>query len=119
MKNVPYGCAPGCPVEQTLAVMGGKWKGVILYHLLDGTMRFNELMRQIPSVTQRMLTRQLRELESAGLVRRTVYPVVPPRVEYDLTDLGRSLEAIVRAMRDWGELYRRRLEEVPAGIAAE
>jgi DNA-binding HxlR family transcriptional regulator len=100
--------------------MGGKWKGVILFHLLEGTMRFNELMRRIPNVTQRMLTRQLRELEAAGLVRRTIYPVVPPRVEYELSDLGLSLEPVVRAMRDWGEIYCRKLRvELEAPIAAE
>jgi DNA-binding HxlR family transcriptional regulator len=120
MKAVPSTPFPGCPVEATLVVMGGKWKGVILFHLLEGTMRFNELMRRIPNVTQRMLTRQLRELEAAGLVRRTIYPVMPPRVEYELSDLGLSLEPVVRAMRDWGELYCRKLrEELEAPIAAE
>ena len=80
---------PGCPVESTLSVLDGKWKGVILYHLLEeGTLRFNELRRRIPSVTQRMLTKQLRELEEAGLLQRTVFPVVPPRVDYALTPLG-------------------------------
>ncbi|MFB9951297.1 winged helix-turn-helix transcriptional regulator [Rhizobium puerariae] len=95
---------PGCPVESTLSFLDGKWKGVILYHLLeDGTLRFNELRRRIPSVTQRMLTKQLRELEEAGLLERTVFPVVPPRVDYSLTPLGLSLEPVVAALRTWGK----------------
>lgn len=94
---------PGCPVESTLSFLDGKWKGVILYHLLEqGTLRFNELRRRIPSVTQRMLTKQLRELEDAGLLQRTVFPVVPPRVDYTLTPLGLSLEPVVTALRAWG-----------------
>ncbi|MDX3927395.1 MAG: helix-turn-helix domain-containing protein [Shinella sp.] len=94
---------PGCPVESTLSFLDGKWKGVILYHLLEGTLRFNELRRKLPSVTQRMLTKQLRELEEAGIIARTVYPVVPPRVEYDLTAAGRSLEPIILALAEWGK----------------
>jgi len=95
---------PGCPVESTLSFLDGKWKGVILYHLLEGgTLRFNELRRRIPAVTQRMLTKQLRELEEAGLLQRTVFPVVPPRVDYKLTTLGMSLEPVVNALRAWGK----------------
>ncbi|WP_105381958.1 winged helix-turn-helix transcriptional regulator [Neorhizobium alkalisoli] len=95
---------PGCPVESTLSFLDGKWKGVILYHLLEnGTLRFNELRRRIPSVTQRMLTKQLRELEEAGLLERTVFAVVPPRVDYTLTPLGQSLEPVVTALRLWGK----------------
>jgi DNA-binding HxlR family transcriptional regulator len=94
-----------CPVEATLDVVGGRWKGVILYHLMERTMRFNALRRELPNVTQRMLTLQLRELERDGLVRRTVYAEVPPKVEYDLTEEGRSLEPLIRAMREWGERW--------------
>ncbi|WP_117195461.1 winged helix-turn-helix transcriptional regulator [Rhizobium terrae] len=95
---------PGCPVESTLSFLDGKWKGVILYHLLEeGTLRFNELRRRIPSVTQRMLTKQLRELEEAGLLERTVFAVVPPRVDYALTPIGRSLEPVINALRVWGK----------------
>ncbi|WP_105371628.1 winged helix-turn-helix transcriptional regulator [Neorhizobium huautlense] len=95
---------PGCPVESTLGFLDGKWKGVILYHLLEnGTLRFNELRRRIPSVTQRMLTKQLRELEEAGLLERTVFAVVPPRVDYTLTPLGLSLEPVITALRVWGK----------------
>jgi DNA-binding HxlR family transcriptional regulator len=92
-----------CPVEATLDVIGGRWKGVILYHLMKGTLRFNALRRELPNVTQRMLTLQLRELERDGLVRRTVYAEVPPKVEYDLTESGRSLEPLIHAMRAWGK----------------
>lgn len=96
---------PGCAVEAALSFIDGKWKGVILFHLLSGTQRFNGLRRKLPNVTPRMLTRQLRELEDAGLVSRTVHPVVPPHVDYDLTPLGRSLESVIRALGDWGSEY--------------
>lgn len=95
----------GCNVEAALEVIGGKWKGVILFHLLDGTKRFNELRRMVPNVTQRMLTLQLRELENDGVVHREIYQQIPPRVEYSLTDFGRSLEPILLLMRDWGQQY--------------
>jgi len=103
-----YDCAAGCPVELTLDLIGGKWKGVILYHLLAGTLRFNELRRRLPTATQRMLTRQLRELEEAGLVTRHIHAQVPPRVDYSLSSEGRSLEPIIRAMHAWGEARRER-----------
>ena len=97
---------PGCPVESTLNFLDGKWKGVILFHLLaDGTLRFNELKRRLSSVTQRMLTKQLRELEECGIVSRTVFAVVPPRVDYALTPLGRSLEPVIIALASWGEAH--------------
>ncbi|MBZ6075684.1 winged helix-turn-helix transcriptional regulator [Microvirga puerhi] len=92
-----------CSVEGTLNLIDGKWKIVILYKLLRGTLRFNEIRRLLPGVTQRMLTNQLRELEADGLVTRTVYAQVPPRVEYDLSDLGRSLEPVLVAMKTWGD----------------
>lgn len=91
-----------CPVRATLDLIGGKWKGLVLFHLLDGPLRFNEVQRRLQGVTQRMLTLQLRELEADGLIHREVYPVVPPRVEYSLTPLGRTLEPILRALRTWG-----------------
>ncbi|MEK1897028.1 MAG: helix-turn-helix domain-containing protein [Rhizobium sp.] len=94
---------PGCPVEATLNFLDGKWKGVILFHLMGGTLRFNELRRKLPSVTQRMLTKQLRELEESGLVSRTVFPVVPPRVDYALTPLGITLKPVINALAAWGE----------------
>lgn len=93
---------PGCPVEATLNIIGGKWKGIALYHLLDGTMRFNELKRSAGTVTQRMLTKQLRELEADGIVHRHVYAQVPPKVEYSLTEKGESLRPILLALKEWG-----------------
>ena len=105
MKHRKFDCSPGCPVEATLELIGGKWKGLVLYHLLQGTMRFSELRRKVPGVTQRMLTRQLRELESAGLILRTVYAEVPPRVEYVLTVEGESLRPVILALREWGRNY--------------
>ena len=102
MKHRSYDCSPGCPVEATLELIGGKWKGLVLYHLLQGTLRFSEIRRKLPSVTQRMLTRQLRELEAAGLLLRTVHAEVPPRVEYTLTERGDSLRPVILALREWG-----------------
>jgi len=86
-------------------MIGGKYKALILWHLVDGTRRFGELKRLIPQTTQKMLTQQLRELEADNLITRTVYPVVPPKVEYSLSDLGRSLKPILDAMRNWGTDY--------------
>ncbi|AZS14654.1 winged helix-turn-helix transcriptional regulator [Paenibacillus lutimineralis] len=90
-----------CSLEATVEVIGGKWKGVILYHLLDGKKRFNELKRLKPNITQRMLTLQLRELEADGLINRKVYREVPPKVEYSLTELGESLRPIILLMMEW------------------
>jgi len=100
-----------CPVAITSAVIGGKWKGVVLFHLLAETRRFNELKRLIPGVTQRMLTRQLRELEDDGVVHREVYAVVPPRVEYSLTPFGQTLSEVILSMRAWGIEHADRLRE--------
>ena len=91
-----------CPVEATLELIGGKWKGIILYHLLGGKLRFSELKRQIPCVTQRMLTKQLRELEADGLVSRIVHAEVPPRVEYEMTEEGKTLQPILNLLKKWG-----------------
>ncbi len=101
-----------CPVEATLGIIGGKWKADILHHLVDGPRRFNELRRRLPGVTQRMLTLQLRELEADGIVQRTVYAQVPPRVDYELTEGGRTLIPILVSMRDWGEQYLTRARSV-------
>ncbi len=104
-----YDCDFGCPVEACLEVIGGKWKGVILFHVLGGTKRFGELSRLLPAVTQRMLTRQLRELEADGIVIRTVYAEVPPKVEYSLSPFGKTLAPVLEVLRDWGGEY---LEEI-------
>jgi DNA-binding HxlR family transcriptional regulator len=96
-----------CPVETTLDLIGGKYKALILWHLSDGTMRFSELRKLIASATPKMLTQQLRELEAQELIHREVFPVIPPKVEYSLTDLGRSLMPVLHAMRDWGSGYLR------------
>ncbi|WP_366664956.1 helix-turn-helix domain-containing protein [Veillonella sp.] len=95
-----------CPVATTLTVLSGKWKGVILYHLLQGTLRFSELQRRMEGVTHRSLTLQLRELEDDGIIERTVYPEVPPRVEYSVSELGRTMEPIIAAMFEWGVQYK-------------
>jgi DNA-binding HxlR family transcriptional regulator len=93
------------PVEVTLSIIGGKWKPLIVFALLSGTKRFSELRRFLPQATQQMLTMQLRELEQAGILHRQVYAQVPPKVEYSLTEMGRSLEPVLRQMCRWGEWY--------------
>ncbi len=98
---------PACPVETTLTLIGDKWKVLILRDLLPGTKRFGELKRSIGSVSQKVLTAQLRAMEESGLVRRKVYAEVPPRVEYSLTGLGRSLKPILDSMWAWGEGYQK------------
>ncbi|SFM08775.1 winged helix-turn-helix transcriptional regulator [Salibacterium qingdaonense] len=99
MEKVPEQCR----VEDALSILTGKWKPIILLHLLqEGTQRFNELKRKMPGVTQKMLTKQLRELEEEDIIARTIYPQVPPKVEYAMTDYGRSLEPILEAMHEWG-----------------
>ena len=97
---------PACPVETTLMLIGDKWKVLILRDLMPGTKRFGELKKSIGSVSQKVLPAQLRDMEESGLLTRTVYAEAPPRVEYRLTDLGRSLEPILDAMRNWGEAYK-------------
>lgn len=94
-----------CPVDATINLIGGKYKSLILWHLLDGTLRFGELKKLIPNATAKMLTQQLRELEESNLITRTVYPVVPPKVEYNLSDFGKSIKPILITMYEWGENY--------------
>lgn len=98
---------PACPVETTLTMISDKWTVLILRDLLTGTKRFGELKKSLAGVSQKVLTAQLREMEENGLVERTVYAEVPPRVEYSLTPLGQSLQPIMDAMRVWGEQYKR------------
>lgn len=108
-----------CPVTATLDIIGGKWKALILHHLHGHTRRFNELHRHLPSITQRMLTLQLRELENDGIVHREVYPQVPPKVEYSLTEFGQTLMPVIQAMHQWGKQYAAECEKhrKPAGAA--
>ena len=119
MRHTRYDCNFGCPVEACLEVIGGKWKGVLLFHLLDGTKRFNELMRLVPGLTQRMLTRQLRELEDDGIVERKVYAQVPPKVEYSLTEFGRSLEPLLHGLQQWGARHLDRIVAIRQGHALD
>lgn len=101
---------PACHVETTLTMISDKWKVLILRDLMTGTKRFGELKKSIGSVSQKVLTAQLRQMEASGLVSRKVYAEVPPRVEYTLTDLGRSLQPILMAMYAWGEAYQEMME---------
>ena len=102
-----------CPVEATLELIGGKYKALILWHLSQGILRFSELRQVIKGATPKMLTQQLRELEAHDLVHREVYPVIPPKVEYSLTETGRSLMPVLVAMRDWGADYLRQKNAEP------
>jgi DNA-binding HxlR family transcriptional regulator len=94
-----------CPIQVVVNAIGGKWKLSILYQLFQGTKRYGELKRLVPNATERMLTLQLRELEASGIVQRTVYSEIPPKVEYSLTELGLSLEPVLQAMLNWSEKY--------------
>ena len=106
MENTLQKILPACPVETTLSLIGDKWKILILRDLISGTKRFSELKRSIGGVSQKVLTAQLRAMEQDGLVSRKVYAEVPPKVEYSLTDLGKSLKPILDAMWQWGESYQ-------------
>ena len=110
MENTAAKKLPACPVETTLTLISDKWKVLILRDLMNGTMRFGELRKSIGQVSQKVLTAQLRQMEGSGLLTRTVYPEVPPRVEYSLTELGRSLKPILDSMWVWGEDYKRKYE---------
>ena len=101
---------PACPVETTLILIGDKWKVLILRDLMPGTKRFGELKKSVGNVSQKVLTTQLRAMEENGLVHREVYAEVPPRVEYSLTELGKSLKPILDSMRAWGEDYKKQQE---------
>lgn len=103
-----YNWKTGCDVEATLSVIGGRWKPVLVCHLLQGKKRFGQLRRLTPNATERMITLQLRELEADGVVSREVFAEVPPRVEYDVTEFGRSLEPILDHMQAWGRAFKAR-----------
>lgn len=94
-----------CPVEAAMDVIGGKYKALIVYELIGGTRRYNEIARAVPQATPRMLSKQLKELEEDGVINRILYPVVPPKTEYSLTELGQTLVPIVEALCSWGEHY--------------
>jgi DNA-binding HxlR family transcriptional regulator len=102
-----------CGLDAAIAVMGGKWKGLILFALQDGPVRFGELRRAVPGISERMLILQLREMEASGLVHREVYHQVPPKVEYSLTGFGRSLNAALAPLGEWGEEHMERIEALP------
>ena len=106
IASKPSKTLPDCPVETTLTLISDKWKVLILRDLLPGTKRFGELKKSIGHVSQKVLTAQLRQMEESGLVTRTVFPEVPPHVEYTLTELGYSLKPILDAMWEWGENYK-------------
>lgn len=105
MQNLPL-----CPVEATLSLIGDKWKVLILRDLFTGTKRFSELKKSLTSITQKMLTQQLRDLEQNGLIHREVYPVVPPKVEYSLTSLGLTLKPVLNSLEEWGTNYKKLVE---------
>lgn len=109
-----------CAMELTLQIIGGKWKPLIIHHLgQQGTLRFNELRRTMPTITQKMLTQQLRELETDGIIHREVYPQVPPKVEYSLTTLGRTVTPVISRLCEWGSMYEaERLAEKQARAEA-
>ena len=109
---------PACPVETTLTLIGDKWKVLILRDLMPGTKRFGELKKSIGSVSQKVLTAQLRDMEQNGLVHREVFAEVPPRVEYSLTPLGESMRPILAAMEQWGSAYKASLEQGEASTQA-
>lgn len=98
-------CKYACPVEATLGVIGGKWKPLILWHLKGEVLRYNTLQQTLPGISPKMLTKQLRELEEDGIVKREMYPEIPPRVEYSLTDFGRTIIPVLEALAEWGFEY--------------
>lgn len=130
-EPIPASINQNCPVSATIRLIGGKYKAFLLWHLTGQTLRFNQLHKLVPEATPKMLTQQLRELEEDGLITRTVYPVVPPRVEYSLTELGQSLFPILEAMYNWGSALMERegltpecsmtekAEALPQGACAE
>jgi DNA-binding HxlR family transcriptional regulator len=105
MRHDSYTSHPGCPIEVVFDLVGGKWKGVIIYHLIDGIKRYSYLQRNIPKITPRMLTRQLKDLEVNGLVDRKVYPTVPPTVEYSLSEYGREFIPLFEYMHNLGVTF--------------
>ena len=114
-----YNWKTGCDVEATLSVIGGRWKPILLCRLLEGRKRFGELCRLVPNATQRMITLQLRELEADGIISRHVFPEVPPRVEYEVTEFGQSLAPIIETMQGWGKDFKVRQLAIEQADAEE
>ncbi|KRL66491.1 HTH-type transcriptional activator HxlR [Lentilactobacillus diolivorans DSM 14421] len=108
VKRHIYNCQAGCPVESTLQIIAGKWKSVIIYHLLTGTQRFNDLQKEMPDCSRRMLALQLKELQVDGVIQKKVYPVIPVKTEYSLTKFGLTLKPVILAMEVWGKTYNQR-----------
>ena len=106
-------CTSGSPVNITLKVIGGKWKPEVLWHLYSETLRFSELKRRVTGITQKMLTQELRELEENKIILRTVHPIVPPKVEYSLTDYGKTLSPVLKSMANWGEKHKATYSSYP------
>lgn len=106
MANPQFENKKNCPALKTLQAITGRWKMLILWELFDGVKRFSELQKALPGITQKMLTQQLRELEADEIIHREVYPQIPPKVEYSLTALGKSLQPILESMHDWGIKYK-------------
>ncbi len=125
VKHSRFDCTPGCSVEAAIGLLDGKWKSIILWHLLtDDVLRFNQISKKIPMATANVLTRQLRELEEDKLITRLVYAEVPPKVEYRLSELGKTLAPILEALKDWGDehidLYgKTKCEEVASRQAVQ
>jgi DNA-binding HxlR family transcriptional regulator len=113
MKNT----VSGCPIEDAMRLLGGRWRTLLIYYLIDGPKRFSELRRDNPGISHRMLALDLRELEAAGVLWRTVHPGVPPKVEYGLTEDGRTLIPLINALGDWWESRRRATPAQEAGTA--
>lgn len=111
-RHKHYKCSFGCSVEAAIEVIEGKWKGVILFHLMGGLKRFGELKRLLPAISQKVLTKQLRELEDDGVIKREVYAEVPPRVEYSLTTFGKTLVPILESLEQWGNQYLKKLSTI-------
>lgn len=112
-----YDWKTGCDVEATLSVIGGRWKPILVCHLLNGKKRYGELRRLTPNATERMITLQLKELQADGIVKRHAYAEVPPRVEYELTEYGRSLELILVQMQEWGREFKNKQQLLEESIA--
>lgn len=112
MNTSDQAAAGQCPIESVIQVVGGKWKPLILWHLLDSTKRFSELEKDIPGVTQKMLAQHLRELENDRLITRTIHPSIPPKVEYSLSDYGNTFIPVLQTMCDWGRVHNQQFQNV-------